>query len=283
MYYTADETIERFIKEDIPYIDLTTVILGIGKQKGKLQFTSREAAIVCGSEEVNKIMDKSGAVTSSFLPSGTWVKPGEIILEAEGEAQCLHMAWKVALNMLEYGSGIATRTGKLINLAKSINPRIELVTTRKIFPGTKELAIKAVIAGGALPHRLGLSETVLIFKQHMNFLGGISGLLNKMEEIKARACEKKVIVEIDCEEDAVKLCNAGADGLQFDKVPAPELGKIVERIRKINPQITLIGTGGINEENIAEYAKTGVDAISTTWVYFGRPADIGVTIEKMKT
>jgi len=282
MYYTADETIERFIKEDIPYIDLTTLVLDIGKQKGKMHFISRDHAVVCGTEEVTRIFNKLGVTTVRFLPSGTWVKPGEIFLEADGNAECLHMAWKVSMNILEYCSGIATRTKKLVDKAKSINPKIELVTTRKVFPGTKELAVKAVVAGGGLPHRLGLSETILIFKQHMNFMGGIDGLLNKMEEIKARACEKKVIVETECEADAIKLCKAGVDGLQFDKIPPSDLKKIIEKIKTINPHITLIGTGGINEGNIEEYAMTGVNVISTTWVYFGKPVDIGVTIQELE-
>lgn len=101
-----------------------------------------------------------------------------------------------------------------------------------------------------------------------------------MEEIKARACEKKVIVETECKEDAIRLSKAGVDGLQFDKIPPTDLKGIVDKIRTINPQITLIGTGGIHEGNIEEYAKTGVDSISTTWVYFGKPVDIGVMIQK---
>jgi len=101
------------------------------------------------------------------------------------------MGWKVSMNVLEYCSGIATRTKYLVDKAKNINPQIEIVTTRKIFPGTKEFSIKAIIAGGAYPHRLGLSETVLIFKQHLNFIGGIPGLVENLEVIKARACGEK--------------------------------------------------------------------------------------------
>lgn len=279
MFYTSDETIERFIKEDIPYIDLTTLVLGIGQQRGKIRFTSRENAVISGSEEVTRIFQKLGVEPIFFTPSGTAVSPGDVFLEGVGSAGSLHMVWKVSMNILEYCSGIATRTKKLVEKAKGVNPKIELVTTRKVFPGTKELDVKAVIAGGGLPHRLGLSETVLIFKQHMNFLGGIDGLLNKIEEIKARACEKKVIVEVECMEDAIRLSRAGVDGLQFDKVQPQALKEMVDETRAINPKITLIGTGGINEGNVEEYAGTGVDSISTTWVYFGKPADMGVTIQ----
>lgn len=228
--------------------------------------------------EVKRIFEKLGIKINSIIPSGTMVNAGDVFISAQGTVGSLHMAWKVCMNILEYCSGIATRTRKLVHSAKKINPRIEVVTTRKIFPGTKELSIKAVIDGGALPHRLGLSETILIFEQHTAFLGGIDGLLSKLDEIKARACEKKITVEAKCREDALKLCKAGVDGIQFDKMPPTELKEIVDEIRNINPGITLIATGGINADNVEEYAATGVDLINTTWVYFGKPVDIGVTI-----
>ena len=80
------------------------------------------------------------------------------------------------MNILEYSSGIATRTKKMVDKAKLVNPHVAVLATRKSFPGTKELSIKSIIAGGAFPHRLGLSETILIFKQHVAFLGNINDL-----------------------------------------------------------------------------------------------------------
>lgn len=280
MVYISDETIDKFIKEDIPYIDLTTLILGIGKEKGSIKFVTREDAVITGTEEVIKIFEKLNIKIKNYVSSGTLVIPGQVILEGEGYAEAVHMAWKLSSNILEYCSGISTRTRKLVDAAKAINPKIELFTTRKVFPGTKELSIKSAIAGGAYPHRLGLSETILIFKQHMNFLDGVDGLISKFDEIKTKASEKKIIVEVDSLEDAVKFARVGVDGLQFDKIPPKELKDMVKQIRSINRNITLIGTGGINSNNIEEYAKTGVDAISTTWVYFGKPIDIGTTITK---
>jgi molybdenum transport protein len=164
----------------------------------------------------------------------------------------------------------------MIDAAKGVNPLVSVVATRKNFPGTKELAIKAVVAGGGFPHRLGLSETVLIFKQHLNFLGGLEGLLKMMDAVRARACEKKIIVETDNLEDAAALCRAGVDGIQFDKVPPQELKAYVGRLKEIEPRVVLLAAGGINLDNVAAYAETGVDAIVTTSVYFGKPADMGL-------
>ncbi|MZP29812.1 ModD protein [Heliobacterium undosum] len=278
MVYMTDEAIERLLKEDVPYIDLTSMVLGIDGQQGIMRFTSREKAVIAGTEAAQRLMTKLGIEVSAQAASGTEVTPGEVFLEARGPASRLHMAWKVCQNILEYSSGIATRTRRLVEKAKAINLRIQIVTTRKIFPGTKELAIQAVIAGGGFPHRLGLSETVLIFAQHLNFIGGLEGLLAQMEALRARASEKKIIVEVADLEQALRLCHAGVDGLQFDKVPPAELAAMATAIRSVNPKVTMIGTGGINEQNVEDYAKAGVDVISTTWVYFGKPVDIGVRI-----
>lgn len=282
MLYITDKTLEDFIKEDIPYVDLTTLVLGIGSHKGIIRFYARGDAVICGVvEEAGRIFQRLGAELIRSLPSGIKVGSKEIFLEAQGDADRLHMAWKVSLNILEYCSGIASRTRRLVDMAKGVNPKVEVVTTRKSFLGTKELAIKAVVAGGALPHRLGLSETILIFQQHLNFLGGVDGLISKIGEIRAKACEKKVMVEVDCLENAIKLSQAGVDGIQFDKIEPEELGRIVQAVRTINPGIILIGTGGIHEENIEEYVRSGVDVISASSVYFGKPVDIGVTIEPL--
>lgn len=281
MIYLSDATIDSLIKEDIPYLDLTTDILGIGQEKGKISFTVRENAILAGTEEVRRIFEKLHLETIRNLPTGTQVEKGETFLEAEGEAGNLHIAWKISLNILEYCCGIATRTRRLVEKARKINPGLSIVTTRKIFPGTKELSIKAILAGGAYPHRLGLSETILIFEQHINFLGGMDNLSKMISQIRKRACEKKVIVEVTKLEDAQKLAITGVDGLQFDKVSPEELKLMTQAVRKINPAILLIGAGGINENNIEDYAATGIDAVATTAVYFGKPVDIGAKIVKL--
>lgn len=217
MLYVADEDIERFIKEDVPYIDLTTMILGIGGQMGKAQYYCRENAIICGTEEALRIFEKLGVRAVKNCPSGARVGPNECFLEVEGRVDNLHMAWKVTQNLLEYCSGIATRTRRLVDKATGVNPGINIVTTRKMFPGTKSLAIKAVVAGGGYPHRLGLSETILVFPHHLEFVSGLDAFIEMINELKRRACEKKIIVEVKSESDALRLCKAGVDGIQFDK------------------------------------------------------------------
>lgn len=281
MYFIDDENIGRLIKEDVPYLDLTTLVLGIGNQPGVISFTAREFTILAGVEEVLRIFTRLNIDVLHSRPSGSQVESGETFIIAEGPASQLHMAWKVSLNILEYCSGIATRTRNLVDKAQAVNPPISIVATRKSFPGTKVLSINSVLAGGGFPHRLGLSESILIFKQHVNFLGGFTSLPEMIDSIRMKACEKKIIVEVEEKEEAVLLARVGVDGLQFDKVPVDDLQIIVERIRKIDPNITLIAAGGINNSNVDKYAATGVNAIATSAMYFGKPSDIGVIIEKV--
>lgn len=282
MTYIADETLEKILKEDVPYLDLTTHIMGIGEQRGRIRYFGREEMVLCGSEEAVRIAGKLQLDVIKMLPSGTKTAPDEVFFEAQGTADHLHMFWKAVMNIFEYCSGIATRTRKLVDRAAKGNPHISIVSTRKNFPGTKELSIKAVLCGGGLPHRLGLSETVLIFKQHRNFIGDEEQFLKLVPALKAKACEKKILAEAESVEEAIRFCKAGIDGVQFDKIAAVDLQRYVQTLRAINPKLVILAAGGIHENNIEEYAQTGIDAIVTTAVYFGKPADIGCRMEMDK-
>ena len=274
----SDSDIERFIEEDVPYGDLTTHLLGIGGKPGRISFTTREETILCGTEEAVRLLQKCGATVTSCIPSGTKLSPGIEFLAAEGSAEALHAGWKVALNVLEYASGIASRTGRIVEKCRAVNPALSVVTTRKSFPGTKRIAIKAIIAGGALPHRLGLSETVLVFKQHTAFFGGLEAFLGSVAELKLKAHESKIIIEADTCEEALLIARSGADVVQLDKITPAGLAETVAAIRAANPNMLISAAGGINEANAAEYAATGIDIIVLSSVYFGKPSDIGAAI-----
>lgn len=274
--------IERFIEEDVPYGDLTTHLLGICNQEGRIIFSTREDTTLCCTEEASQVLIKCGARLTSSMPSGARLPRGIEFLVAEGPAQALHAGWKVALNLLEYASGIASRTSRIVTAARAANPTVALLTTRKSFPGTKKIAIKAITAGGALPHRLGLSESVLVFRQHTVFTGGLDAFLGTLPELRLRAPETKIIVEADTTDEAVRIALAGADVVQLDKLPPNELHSLVGALRGINPAVKVSAAGGINEANVAEYAATGIDIIVLSSLYFGKPSDIGVTITPLK-
>jgi len=277
--FISIEEIDRFIKEDVPYIDLTSWSLGIQDQRGSISYFTREESVVCGTEEVRMIFERFNIKPEQMAPSGTNVKPGDELISGAGRGCDIFMAWKVGQNILEHCSGIATKTRQLVKLVKEVNPHATILTTRKGFPGTKALSVKAVMAGGAVPHRLGLSETVLIFKQHINYIGGFDALLFRIPALKNECCEKKILVETNDYNEAKKLCEAGVDGIQFDKIPAADLKDIVEKLKKEFPKVILLAAGGINEKNAAEYAQAHIDGIVTTSLYSAKPVDIGVNIK----
>ncbi|WP_414732375.1 ModD protein [Acetobacterium carbinolicum] len=280
MAFIAINEIDRLINEDVPYIDLTSWTLGIREQEARITYFTREDAVVCGTEEVRAVFDRMHIEMDHMVVSGEKITAGSELITGIGRAEDLHMAWKVGQNILDNCSGIATKTRKMVDVVKSYNPNMAVLTTRKGFPGTKTLATKAIMAGGAMPHRLGLSETILVFKQHLNFIGGFEGLIDKLPQIKAECCEKKIIVEAATLEQAVSLCQAGVDGIQFDKMSAEELTGAVERLRNEFPSGILLAAGGINETNISKYAQTNVNGIITTSLYSAKPIDIGVKIDK---
>jgi len=276
--FFAIEEIDRIIKEDVPYIDLTSHSLGINNQPGRIAYFTRDDAVICGTEVVKTIFERLNIETEMLIPSGTPVKPGDELISGRGRGCDINMAWKVGQNVLDHCSGIATVTHRMVQIAKKYNPNIAVLTTRKGFPGTKSLAIMSIMAGGASPHRLGLSETVLIFKQHIDYIGGLDSLIKKMPELRIECCEKKIIVESSDYAEAKKLCEAGVDGIQFDKLPAEDMSETVAKLRANFPNAVFLASGGIDATNTAEYAKTGIDGIVTTSLYNAEPIDVGVKI-----
>lgn len=282
LYQLSDTDIKQFIEEDVPYGDLTTFLLGIGALEGKITYTSRETTTLCCTEEAARVLEHCGASVTFCMQSGSTVDAGVVILSACGAAGALHAGWKVALNLLEYASGIATRTKYIVNRVKEVNPGIKVVTTRKSFPGTKKVALKAIMAGGALPHRLGLSESVLVFRQHTAFCSGLDNFLQTMAELKAKTPEHKIIVEAETAEEALTIAVAGVDVVQIDKLAPEELSLLVRQLHKEAPGVTLSAAGGINAQNASAYAETGIDILVLSSVYFGKPSDIAVSMSPLQ-
>jgi molybdenum transport protein len=275
----SENEIDYWMNEDLPYFDLTTEVLGIGGLPGKISFVTRERTVVCGTEEVRRIFDGTGMVTKNCLPSGTDVPENTVIIAAEGNAGQIHSVWKVCVNILEYASGIATRTRSFVKMARDADPEINVAVTRKVFPGTKKLSTKATLCGGAVPHRLGLSETVLIFDEHIRFLDGLKNLPEKLAGIRKFTDEKKIEVEVHNLDDALFIAGLAVDIIQVDKMPPGQLAELVVKVRRANPLMKIAVAGGITSDNVGEYAKTGVDIIVTSALYSGKTSDIKVVIE----
>ena len=275
MVHIPDARLDYFVAEDVPYADLTTVVLGIASARGEMEYYTREECVVAGIEEVVRIAEKLGCKADCLRLSGDKVRANESIVRVTGKAGDLHQVWKVGLNLLDHMSAVATKTRKMVRDVHAVNPQCEVLTTRKSMPGVKDLLTEAIMVGGAFPHRMGLSETVLVFENHMEFMGGFNVFVEKLPEIHRRCIEKKLFVEATPAQARV-LVDAGVDGIQFDKTTPEELNAIVPELRAIDPRVSLVAAGGINLDNAAEYAATGVDGLVTTCLFTAKPLDMSV-------
>ena len=278
MIFFQTHEIEAWINEDAPLIDLTSHHLSIHNQPSILTIRSRHQTRLTMMEEAVRIFEILGAKIGIQKPSGIDVQANEIILQVMGSASALHRGWKVAMNLLEYFCGISTQTAHMVKKVEAVS-QIPLLVTRKHIPGLKKPMIKAILSGGAHPHRLGLSETILVFENHLNLIGGREVLKQKMPALKREACEKKIVIECDTLKQAIQAADAGADLIQFDKVDCQTLTHWTQQLKILHPNLTILIAGGINNNNIQQYAKTGVDGIVLSSVYHAKPADLGVTIE----
>lgn len=275
MVVFSEARIDYFISEDVPYLDLTSEVLGVADQAGEMEYYTREECVLAGTDVVRRIARNLGCEVVAVRFDGDRIAAGESFMTLRGPASALHQVWKVGLNTFDHLSAVATKTRQMVDAAHEANPRCEILTTRKSMPGAKDLLTAAVRAGGAWPHRLGLSETVLVFDHHIAFLGGFDAFVERLPEVKRRCVEKKLFVEAG-EEQARILARAGVDGIQFDKVPVERLASLVEELRAIDPHLTLIAAGGINPGNAAAYAVTGVDGLATTAPFSAKPLDMSV-------
>ncbi len=120
---------------------------------------------------------------------------------------------------------------------------------------------------------------MLIFAQHIAFLDGEEKLWIRLRDLKKRAREKKIAIEVTDRATAVRAAATGADIVQVDKMEPEELRRLVRAVREAAPAAVVAAAGGINENNARAYAATGVDLLVTSAMYWGKPADIAVRME----
>lgn len=272
MIVLSDSALDALLAQDVPYGDLTTDSLGIADQPALMSFAARAAMVLAGGEEAARLVEKAGGRVTRVSPSGTRLEAGAVFLEADGPAGALHRAWKVAQTLTEYASGIASRARRIVDAA----PGVTVACTRKNFPGAKDLSVKAVIAGGAVMHRLGLSETLLVFPEHRSFLPGPPE--DWIAALRRKAPEKKIVVEAGSVEEAVALAKAGADVIQLEKLPPEAAAAVIAATRALTPPPVVAPAGGVTEANAAAYAAAGCRLLVTSAPFFGPPADVKVTL-----
>lgn len=251
--------LERLLAEDAPYGDLTTEALGVGRVAGEMTFAARDAMVLALAEDA--------AALSRGAP----------ILTARGPALALLRAWKTAQTLLEIWSGVATAARAIVDAARRVSPHAVVACTRKTAPGSKAFAVAAIKAGGAVAHRLGLSETVLVFPEHLAFL-----TQETFSDLAARlartAPEKKLVIEVSDVAIGVAAAEAGFHVIQAEKFTPEQVAALVERLAHLPQRPVVAAAGGVNAGNAAAYAGAGADVLVTSAPYFARPCDVEVRI-----
>jgi len=281
MIFFTDEELDRLIAEDVPYFDMTTTLAKFGSRLAKIQFYTKDLTVICCTEEVMRFFNKFSITPTLASLSGEIIEKNVKFLEAEGLVKHLHTIWRVSANLMEYASGIATRTYLMVEKARTINPNIVITATRRTIPYTRKISAKAVLVGGGNLNRLSLSENILLYKNHYKFFGGLNSLIKKIDMLQKNAAGKQISVEVETPEDALLICNLPISTVQLDKMSSDVLTDLVPKLREKNPNLRIAAAGGINLENVEEYTSTGIDAIVSSFPNHCKPADFRVEIEPL--
>jgi molybdenum transport protein len=272
-----DDELRRWLREDAPHGDLTTRALQLGDTPGRIQFSARNAMRVAAIEEAARLFELCGGAAVVALASGRDADAGEPLLHATGPAEGLLLAWKVAQTAVEAASGIATEAARIVGLLRTAGFGQALACTRKNWPGGRALAARGVWAGGAVMHRLGLSESLLVFPEHRVFLTPAE-LEASMTALRTAQPEKKLVVEVGSADEALSLARAGADVLQLERFSPAALAALRERLAAEGLRPLLAPAGGVTAANVLDYARAGADLLVSSAPYFAPPADVKVTI-----
>ena len=269
--------LEALLLDDVPYGDLTTEALAIGATPATMTFTARDPMAVALVEDAAAIIDIAGGRVDLLVRSGDVLEAGTPILSAQGPAAALLRGWKVAQTLIEIWSGVASAAHDIVTAARGAAPGIVVACTRKHTPGSKRFAVAAVKAGGAVMHRLGLSETILVFGEHVG-LADDADLGTLAARLRRVAPERALVIEVKSIHDALVAADAGFDVIQVDKLGPPDIADLCARLSTSGARPKIAAAGGVNAANAAAYATAGADVLVTSAPYTARPRDVQVRI-----
>lgn len=256
-YLIVDNIIKEALKEDIPYGDITASSVVANGSRAKACLISKEYGILCGLPVFERVFAILGDVTfTSFKTEGSYINKSDIIGEVSGDALNILMGERVALNLLQKMSGIATLTNKYVKKLEGLNTK--LLDTRKTTANLRLLEKYAVKVGGGKNHRFSLSDGILIKDNHIGYAGSIKDAIRLAKENSSFV--RKIEVETESKEDVLEALEAGADIIMLDNM-TPAQAK--EMVKLINKQAITECSGNITLDTVRDYALSGVDFISS--------------------
>jgi nicotinate-nucleotide pyrophosphorylase (carboxylating) len=274
----AEPIIRRALNEDIGVGDVTTQCIVSPGATLNGQFIAKEAGVVAGLEVVERTF---GLVDDQvqFIPSvfdGDQVEVGQVTATIHGPGWALLGGERVALNLLQRMSGIATLTRRFVEAVQGTTAVI--LDTRKTAPGLRPLDKWAVRLGGGQNHRFGLYDMVLIKDNHIAAVGSIS---EAVARVRAED-EKRLPIEVEVKTlmELQEALDLGLDRIMLDNMSLDEMRKAV---RLANGCVPLEASGNVSLENVAAIAATGVDYISVGMLTHSVQAlDISLELEGIK-
>ena len=250
-----EQIVKSALNEDIGSGDLSANLLR--NKTISAEVICRDKAIICGCEYFNLCFSSldSNIRIDWKVKDGSNVSPGETICTIYGNSQAIITAERTALNFLQLLSAVATKTSFLIKQISNTNAK--LLDTRKTIPGLRKAQKYAVKCGGGLNHRMGLYDCVMLKENHILAFGSLEKCLKKAT---SQYPNKPIIIEVETlEQLQTALSVNGIMRILCDNFSITELSQAVKLSRGV---YSLEASGGINENNIVDYAETGVDYIS---------------------
>ncbi|HRZ42020.1 MAG TPA: carboxylating nicotinate-nucleotide diphosphorylase [Bacteroidales bacterium] len=259
---TPSEIIRLALEEDIAGGDHTSLSTIPDKATGSARLLIKQQGVLAGmiyAREVFRQVDPALEFDEK-MADGTVVKPGDVPFIIRGAARSILQGERLSLNILQRLSGIATSTAQLVKLVAPFGTR--LLDTRKTTPLLREMEKYAVRMGGGRNHRMGLYDMIMIKDNHVDFAGGISSAIDRVNNyLREKELDLKIEIEVrNFEELEAVMEHGGVDRIMLDNFSPVDLAAAVNRI---NGKYETEASGGINARNIEAYAATGVDFISS--------------------
>ncbi len=270
--------IKKFVKnaiiEDNGRGDLFFDVAPKGRFKAKA--IAKANGILAGVKYA-KVLARTEKFDCKFLKQdGDILKQGDVIAQLEGKASILLSSERTFLNLLQHASGIATMANAYVKKIQDLD--VVMLDTRKTRPQLREFEKYASRVGGAINHRLGLDDCLMIKDTHLKTIENLEEFIKKARKRISWVTK----IEIECETFAQvqNAMNAGADIIMCDNMKPVQIKEVIKYRNEKHPYILVEASGNINLETVRIYAQTGVDALSSgsiihqaTWLDFSMKFD----------
>ena len=262
-WIVVDQLLQNWLLEDVGRGDMTTAGLFSQEMKGgKAEWIVKATGIIAGLPMGGRVFQLLNPKIDflAMAAEGEKVSSGQVVARLDGSVDGLLMGERVALNLVMRLSGIATMTGKYG--AAIADLPVQLVDTRKTTPGMRILEKYATRVGGAINHRMGLDDAVMIKDNHIQAVGGIGAAISRLRDTIPYPLS--IEVETGTIAQVREALEWGADIIMLDNMGLEEMGDGVKLIRGTKEGVKIEASGNITLENIRSVAETGVDYISTS-------------------